>query len=317
MDLRRFLGRLAGFFALQAGIAAFIAWPMLHLPPSQSFLAMCAVKHERLGRIASPRIVFVGGSATAFGIDSPRLERELGRPVVNMGLYQPLGLDFILNEVEGSLRAGDLVVVSPEYSMLFEPPSADALRQVVELYPAALCWLPPDQARRMIDRAHKPLGVRARRAIQEGLLGREREEDAAAPYSRGSFNEHGDVVAHHALPARAIASDGYVLGAPDHPAFRRNLERLNRFHRVCVARGVVDVYSYPAALRESVETQRAVFDAVLGELERSLDMPRLHGAGEMVFPLSLFFDSKEHLTLEGKTRRTDILLRCLAPRLGR
>jgi hypothetical protein len=312
MDLRRFLGRLAGFFALQACIAALLAWPMLHEPPSRNFLAADLDKHDRLARLSSPRIVFVGGSATAFGIDSPRLERALGRPVVNMGLYQPLGLEFMLNEVEGALRPGDLVVVSPEYSLLFDHPSADALRQLVELNPAALRWLPTAQARGMIDRVHKPLGVRARRAIQEGFLGFEREEDPFPPYSRDSFNEYGDVVAHAALRARPIVVDRYFLGSVDLPVFRRNLERLNRFHQACLARGVRDLYSYPAAVQGSVELQRADFDAVIGEIERVLDMPRLHGAAEMIFPASLFFDSKEHLTLEGKTRRTDILIRCMS-----
>ncbi|HLY73575.1 MAG TPA: hypothetical protein VKU80_05605, partial [Planctomycetota bacterium] len=305
--MRRFLGKLGGFFAVQGVLAALLAVSILRLPPSQDYLAASVRKHERLDRLPSPRIVFVGGSATAFGIDSPRIQQALARPVVNMGLYQPLGLDFILSEVEDALRPGDVVIVSPEYSMLFAPSSTDPLRQVVEKNPRAIRWLPPVLARQIIDQLHKPLGALVRRAIRESILGREQGPDAYPPYSLDSFNEEGDVVAHHRMPASAV-SPRCTLGPPDQPAFRERLERLNRFHRKCVSRGITDYYSYPAAMRESVQTQRALFDSVIGELERRLEMPRLHGAEEMLFPAALFFDSPEHLRLEGKVRRTDLLL---------
>jgi hypothetical protein len=95
------------------------------------------------------------------------------------------------------------------------------------------------------------------------------------------------------------------------------VERLNRFHRLCVSRGARAFYSYPAVTRDAAEAQRAAFDAVVAELERSLEMPRLHDAGLMIFPTELFFDSAEHLGLEGKTLRSKLLLERLRPIVGR
>jgi hypothetical protein len=316
MEMRRFVGRLAGFVAVQALLAGPLVYAIVHRPPG-SYLAASRRKHERLERLAPPRIVFVGGSATAFGIDSPRIEQALRRPVVNLGLFLPLGLDLMLNEMAGEVRSGDIVVVSPEFSLFFNSPSVDARRRLVEVNPAALFWLPPREARQFIDRAHKPLGTMARREIARLLRGEKAVSEEFPPYSLDSFNEQGDVVAHHTMASSQLERKRYHLGPPDDPGFRLQVERLNRFHRVCVSKGARAFYSYPAVTREAAEVQRASFDAIVAELERSLEMPRLHDAGVMIFPASLFFDSTEHLGLEGKMRRSDILLERLRPLVGR
>ena len=86
-------------------------------------------KHNRLAQQPSPRIVFVGGSNLAFGLDSAAIERSLGYNTVNMGLDLSLGLDFMLREIEPLLERGDVVVVSPEYE------------QFVDMYPGKVTSL--------------------------------------------------------------------------------------------------------------------------------------------------------------------------------
>lgn len=301
--MRSFLLRLAGFLALQAAMAAPL---LLRRPADDGFLAASVRKHERLERLSSPRVVLVGGSATAFGVDSPSIEGTLGIPVVNMGLYFPLGVEFMLREVEGKLRAGDVVVVSMEDALLFQEASPDALRQLVAANPRALRWLEPAEARRQIDRLHKRLGASLKGAL------RGEHAPASPPYSLGSFNDRGDIVAHEVMSARPVDRSPYPLGPRDHPALRKNLERLNRFHRSCESRGVRAFYSYPAVMKEAL---RPDFDALRRALEEDLKMPKLHGSVEMQFPAELFFDSKEHLTREGKGRRTQLLVRALQARV--
>lgn len=313
--MRRFLVRLAGFFALQAVLAVPVGIRMARQPAYDSYLRASVPKHERLERLPSPRIVFIGGSATAFGVDSVRIEQALGMPVVNMGLYLPLGLEFMLNEVRGGLRAGDVVVVSPEYSLLFLDGSPDALRQMVAVQPRALGWLGAAPLRRTLDQIHKPLGASAKRAIVEFFRGPEPVAAAAPPYTLDSFNEQGDVVAHHGMRGRDIGAAPNVRGRPGEARFRKNLERLDGFDRECRDRGIRCYYSYPPAVREGVEAEGALFDAVVRSLETDLAMPKLHGAREMIFPASLFFDSNEHLSFEGKERRTGLLIDALKARL--
>ena len=62
-----------------------------------------------------PRLILVGGSAAAFGVDSALLARELpDYQPVNFGLYAALGTRVMLDLSIKELRTGDLVVIMPE-----------------------------------------------------------------------------------------------------------------------------------------------------------------------------------------------------------
>jgi hypothetical protein len=75
------------------------------LPPRASrskFFSGLTIKHHRLSNTSSPRVIFVGGSNLAFGLDNDLIEKELCIPVVNMGLCSTFSLRYDL-EVENLL----------------------------------------------------------------------------------------------------------------------------------------------------------------------------------------------------------------------
>ena len=135
--MKRFLSLIAVFALLQAGVFAVLV--LLSLPPDN--LHAAAIDKERLLRDApSPRVVLVGGSAMAFGVDSEALAEDLGGDyrVVNMGLHAGLGLDFLLNETLDGLREGDVVVISPEYDIVWpDQPSHLEIAEVLRFQPSA------------------------------------------------------------------------------------------------------------------------------------------------------------------------------------
>ena len=71
-------------------------------------------KFDRLNSIDEPKIVVVGGSSVAFGLDSKKLEEYTGMPTVNFGLYAALGTKLMLDLSLSGIGEGDIVVVSPE-----------------------------------------------------------------------------------------------------------------------------------------------------------------------------------------------------------
>src|SRR5215212_5179389 len=84
-----------------------------------SYIAAVLEKDRLIRDTPSPKIILVGGSNLAFGIDSHMLEDSLGVHVVNMGLYAKLGLRYMLAQVKPYIRKGDLVLVVPEYDQFF------------------------------------------------------------------------------------------------------------------------------------------------------------------------------------------------------
>lgn len=89
-----------------------------NLPRSynESYYAALPVKYDYLKSVEGEKIVVIGGSSVAFGIDSQLVEKELGRPCVNFGLYAAFGMKVMLDLSKPYIHKGDIVVLAPEIS---------------------------------------------------------------------------------------------------------------------------------------------------------------------------------------------------------
>ena len=67
---------------------AFILTISFLLPPvyNETFVGELSEKYELLNNTEEPKIVVIGGSSVAFGLNSEMVKEELGMPVVNFGL---------------------------------------------------------------------------------------------------------------------------------------------------------------------------------------------------------------------------------------
>lgn len=68
--------------------------------------------------IDAPKLIIAGGSGAHYTVDSDLLSQEINRPVVNLGLDGPIGLDVILPSILTSVNSGDIVLLIPEYLIL-------------------------------------------------------------------------------------------------------------------------------------------------------------------------------------------------------
>ena len=152
-------------------------------------------KHNRLDSLPSPKIVFVGGSNLAYGLNSKRVEDSLQMSVVNMGLHAGFGLKFILNEVKPYINKGDIVVLSPEYhhfysanmlngekvlvALLFEVDRKNmkyiTFSQLIHLIPLTMQYAVSKLMGKQMD------------MMEEGV-----ETGYEKQYKRNSFNVYGD-----------------------------------------------------------------------------------------------------------------------------
>ena len=96
-------------------IAIFFVFPIYFPSDREGFLSEYSTKKNLLVSLPSPKIIIVGGSNVAFGIDSEHLKAGTGYQTVNMGLQAGLGLHFMMEDVLPHLRKGDVVIISPEY----------------------------------------------------------------------------------------------------------------------------------------------------------------------------------------------------------
>ena len=81
----------------------------------ETFLGELGEKCRRLRETEGKRLIFIGGSAVAFALDSKIMEKELpGYKVVNYGLYGGLGMKMMLDLSLPDIREGDLIILCPE-----------------------------------------------------------------------------------------------------------------------------------------------------------------------------------------------------------
>ena len=304
--------KCAGFLGIQVGIFGMLLfWYDLSL--ETNYLAATCEKHARLERASAPRVILVGGSNLAFGVDSARLEKALGREVVNMGLTAGLGIDFMLNEIEPDLKSGDTVVLSLEYDRFSGGYNPLNLRQIVEYRPASFRYMEFRQWNRVLVRGGLSiLGGIGRRAIRIHSESSVASNESSA-YRRSGFNTWGDLTTHHGTQgafSSASTTAGEALHADWLPT-ERVLSRLRTFANKCNQDGVVFSYSCPPQPEGISWAQRETVALILEKLDAVPYLQILDSPEDQSYPDSQFFDTGYHLTREGTQRRTEKLIATL------
>lgn len=81
------------------------------LAKKKAMLAACSVK----------KIVLLGGSSVLYGFNTDEIQRQLGKPTFNIGVNVGLGFQYLLDNVEDSLKPGDHVVLPLEFNQYTNP----------------------------------------------------------------------------------------------------------------------------------------------------------------------------------------------------
>jgi hypothetical protein len=306
--MRRFVIHALIFALLQVAILA-IAWRSCPDDPDH-YMAATLDKHARLRAIESPRLILVGGSSVGFGLDSREFE-PLGLTPVNMGLNAGLGLAFMLGEVEGQLRAGDVVIVAPETHLYWTGSQDDAIWAVLQRRPASLRCLAAAGPRAVADVFDQglPFFARKLRCAAHQLA---TDQQLPSVYRRSGFDEIGDFVAHRELaPKFEQAIDG-PWPNPETLALERSLAALRRFARSCERAGARCFSSWSPMREQQLAREAEVFALLDARLRAEVDLPLLERPEELAYPEAAFFDRGPHPTGPAAAARS----RRLATRLA-
>lgn len=311
--MKRFLIKLTAFAVLHVALLGVIfGLYVRRYPPANNYYLAGLDKNSLLRTQATPRVVFIGGSSMAFGMDSALVAERCGYHPVNMGLLLGIGLEFMLQEVEPFLRRGDVVVVSPEYDAFerYYWSEPEFVARMVECRPDLLRALSWRQLKGLFDQGYvHHLGRVIRHVLGMPAQVLERHDDELA-YRRQSFDRNGDMIAHHGLPPKAYVARRFFYRAT--PASDAAIEHLNRFHAYCRQLGVRVFFSHPPYEQTALRRSRPAVDRIEATLRAKLAMPILDTPDEMSFPREDFFDTEYHLALTGKRKRSQLL----AERLG-
>jgi hypothetical protein len=295
----------------------FLAFVLLVTPPDEKHLYQASLlKTSLLKNTSSPRVIIVGGSNVAFGIDSEQMEQELGMPVINDGLHVALGIAPI-NEIREYIRPGDIVIISLEYYNFTDLPSFYGQPQ----YLADWVEFSPGRIRHV----HDPLGQlpslftmmlqrKVNRQVSYYLNGFSFEEGRNF-YSGDQFNERGDFIGHLGEGADAqfeIADSVYPVNMMNEAYVF--LEDFNQFAR---AKDAVVFYEAQAHRQTNCErTGNQELNKFFQRLKNRTSIPLLTDLDQLCLPDEYFYDTPYHLNSAGRQVRTERLIENLKEALG-
>lgn len=258
-------------------------------------------KMERLMAVQEPKIVLIGDSNLAFGMDSEMLEKAMGMPVVNMGLHGSLGNAFQEQMAKVHVTEGDIVIVAHTFfgdeDRIADPVVAwitlenhKTLWQLVRPKDYAdLFYAYPDYARKAIDLWKNKEGT---------------EPDYGDYYNRMAFNAYGDVALERTEQKYTFTENSVTVPAISNVCIRR----LNELYAYLEERGAVMlVAAYPIADGEYTPEPEA-YREFQAELEEKLDCEVISEYTDYFYEYRLFFDTNYHLTTEGAKLRTGQLI---------
>ena len=308
--MKKFLKEIALFVAIQLVVGAVIL--SFVRVDDRHYLAATSDKHALLDGAEGRRIIFVGGSSTAFGIDCAVIKKRLPEFFpINMGLHAALGMEFMLGEIEGSLRKGDVVVLLPEYDQFLRDQGSYILLKVIEHRPANLAYITWTKAP---DVMLTYLGKLVRRGIQ-GMRGRFKPENKP-PYVREAFNNYGDVAMHRTMPNRELNVQGLAYDSLSGRHMKLTIRLLNGFGRRCERKGVRVLLAYAPLPKEHIGDYRLPIEKIQTALNESLTIPILNTPNAAALPAECFFDTWYHLGDSGIILRSESLADMLENQLG-
>ena len=277
-----------------------------------AFTGVLDEKTARLDSVKSPKIVFIGGSAVAFGVISPLVEEQLGMPAVNYGLYADIGIKPMLDLSLGGINEGDVVVIMPETD-----------RQAYSLYFGAYSFLcAADGDKRLIFRASSDnyaelFGASWRFAAQKLKYHLTGEfPDPSGIYNAKSFDGYGDIVytrAGNVMPAgflsngisysESIVDDGFIAYVNDYTA-------------ECEKRGAKVFFSFAPSNALAVSSDDSEILGFYTALSKKLKCGIISYPSDYIYDYRYFYDTNFHVNDAGAVLNTANVIKDVKRALG-
>lgn len=285
-----------------------------------TFVGELGEKYELLNSVEGEKLVVIGGSSVAFGLESSALEREIDMPVVNFGLYANLGTKLMLDLSRSGIGDGDVVVVAPEMndqtlSLYF---NSETTMQALDGNFKMISSIDKENYEALIGAswgfAADKLGYILRGDVPEN----------AGAYSKKWFNSYGDNVYDRPYNEMSTVTKNITLdfkydendGVTSE--YEEFVDYLNEYVEFCTGKGATVYFSFPPMNKASFtdyNTEENIY-AFYDNLCSSLHCKVISNINDYIMDEGYFFDSEFHLNNAGVKVRTAHLADDLKREMG-
>lgn len=285
----------------------------------ETYYSVLSRMHTRLESVEGPRIIVVGGSNVAFGLDGQLLEQLLAEQgyeytVCPFGLYAAVGTSAMLDLSVDDLKAGDIVVlaVEPASETMSAYFGAEAFWKCAEEDPSLLLEASREKQAALAGNYIPYLQERYSILVSGDF------PIAQGVYAASSFNERCDMVYDRAGNTMAV---GYDSAAPvDLEAVEIGADfsqQINEYCETAAQKGASVVMSFSpvnrSALTDASEEAVSGFFAACND---AFACPMISDPNRYILESGWFYDSNFHLNYAGARLRTCLLAEDLLAWLG-
>lgn len=273
---------------------------------------------EKLDGAAGKKIVLVGTSSVAFGVDSALLEEQLALcgydyTVCNFGLYGALGTKLMLDLSRDALGKGDIVILMPEPQ-----------EQTMSAYFSAReTWRALDGSFGLLGRLDRDdlpamVGNYAAFAAEKFAAYKAGEVIASGVYASSSFDANVDLKKYprprNIMPGGHDVNTTLSLTSVGDAAF---FNLVNEYHATAVAAGASVYYAFcPINAAAFTGDPRPELNAFADRLAANLRMELVGDPTDAVMEPGWFYDTDFHLNEAGMTVNTVRMLDVIKTALG-
>ena len=319
--MKRHIKTIALFLLLLALLPVTVLAAGAALPDyyQDSYYAELSLMYRRLKDTEGPKIVVVGGSNVAFGLDSALLEELLAEKgfhytVCPFGLYAAVGTSAMLDLSQNTLNEGDIVIlaIEPSSETMSSYFGATAFWKCAENAPELLLAVSRDKQAALFGN-YIPYLQERYGIFTSGIL-----PQAEGVYAKESFNERCDLIFHRAGNTMAL---GYDTAAPvDLAAVDISedfAEQVNQYCRTAEKAGARVGLSFSPMNRTALtdRSQEAV-NAYFQLCNSTFICPVISDPNSYILDSGWFYDSNFHLNSAGAIVRTRTLAEDILAWLG-
>jgi hypothetical protein len=294
----RFCGIFTFLFLVPyAAVVAFISAKALPFNQGNFYTAI-ADKLHMIDTVPSPKIVCIGGSASAFSVDGSQLSDSTGLKVVNAGMSAGMGYRSILTLAAERLKPGDIAVFILEHGFYFNRQNQGNGDKTFYEFLATNPWY--------LSKVTLDQWINAPAFVNEVTYANYKRWKSGKMhgdniYSSKGIGAYGDMESHKGMkPTKAIpAAKNMKYRKRLSPVF---VDYANAIFDDLKARGVRVFVAYPAA------SASYAWKPTLDEtMSADLHAPKLGNPHEVIFNDTMFFDTDYHLRHEYRSSYNAIL----------
>lgn len=310
---------LAGLLLLILPVSVLLAGLSLPSLYGDTYYGVLPKMYERLQRVSGPKILVIGGSNVAFGLDSQLLEDLLGEKgydytVCPFGLYAAVGTSAMLDLSRDTLGNGDIVVLAME-------PTSETMS---DYFGAETFWKCAEDAPQLIGKLSRDKqGTLAGSYLsylhqRRDIVSSGNFPAAEGVYAASSFDERCDLI--YDRPGNRMAAGFDTSLTVDLEMVRVSdafAAQLREYCDAAAKRGASVLLSFSPVNRPSVaDLSEEAVEAFFHTCLEAFACPVISDPNRYILDSGWFYDSNFHLNSAGAQLRTGLLAEDLLTWLG-